>query len=106
MKRYIVIAIGMLALAGTSVFADDFKGSIKMGFFESEHKAMKQVKVPMIQAIEAAKAVVSGQVVKAKLEEEDDYLVYEIKFITPKGDETKVLVDPVTSKVLKVEKED
>jgi uncharacterized membrane protein YkoI len=106
MNKLILSLIATGLLAGSSVMADDFKGYIKVGLFDSEKKAMHQVTVSMIQAIEAAKKSVDGQVTKAKLDEEDDYLVYEIKIRTKEGKEMEVLVDPVTAKVLKVDKDD
>ena len=106
MKKILLSATVLGLLVGSSVVADDFKGSIKVGLFDSEKKAMHKVTVSMIQAIEAAKKAVDGQVVKAKLDEEDDYLVYKIKIIDKKGKEMEVLVDPVTANVLKSEEDD
>ena len=106
MKKIILSTIVFGVLAGSAAVADDFIGSIKVGLFNSEKKAMHKVTVSMIQAIEAAKKSVDGQVVKAKLDEEDDYLVYEIKIIDKKGKEMEVLVDPVTANVLKSEEDD
>ena len=106
MKKFLLSAIIISALAGSSAVADDFKGSIKIGLFGSEKKAMHKVTVSMIQAIEVAKKSVNGQVVKAKLDEEDDYLVYKIKIIDKKGKEMEVLVDPITANVLKNEEDD
>lgn len=106
MKKILLSTIALGILFGSSAIADDFKGSIKVGLFDSEKKAMHKVTVSMIQAIEAAKKSVNGQVVKAKLDEEDDYLVYEIKIIDKKGKEMEVLVDPVSAKVLKSKEDD
>lgn len=106
MKNRIWLLLGGMSLLTTAALANDIKGSIKIGFFESEHKAMQKVKVPMVQAIEVAKQNIAGQVIKAKLDEEDDYLVYEIKILKPNGGEKKVLIDPVTAKVLEIEKDD
>lgn len=100
MRKTIYAAVAIAALFGTPTLAKDFKGSIKMGWFESEHKAMKEAKITMIQALQAAQATVPGRVVKAKLEEEDGYLVYDIRIVTPKGEKVKLYVDPVTAKVL------
>ena len=61
---------------------------------------MKKVKIDMIQAIQAAKKAVPGRVVKAKLEEEDGYLVYDLKIYTEKGEKVNVYVDPITAKIL------
>lgn len=98
---------GAASLMTTAVMADDdFEGSIKMSLFESEHKAMREVKISMINAIKAAKAKASGRVIKAKLDEEDHYLIYKIKLVSDKGEKTEVIVDPVSAKVLKIDKDD
>jgi len=83
MKKCVLLVSAAVLLVSTNLMAGDFKGSIKMGLFESETKAMKQVKVPICQAIEAAKAAVPGQVVEAEVEEEDGYLVYKVKILQP-----------------------
>jgi len=106
MRKLLLSTIVLGALFGSVAVADDFTGSIKIGLFDSEKKAMQKVTVSMIQAIEAAKKSIDGQVVKAKLDEEDDYLVYEIKIIANNGKEMKVLVDPITAKVLKSDEDD
>jgi len=106
MKKILLSAITLGVLLGSSAAADDYKGSIKVGLFGSEKKAMHKVTVSMIQAIEAAKKSIDGQVVKAKLDEEDDYLVYKIKIITKNAKEMEVLVDPVTAKILKSDEDD
>ena len=100
MKKCALLAAAAILLISTNLMAGDFKGSIKMGLFESETKAMKQIKVPMCKAIEAAKAAVPGQVVEAEAEEEDGYLVYKIKILQPDGKKGKIYVDPVTGKIL------
>lgn len=106
MKAQLVIAPALLTALVVSAIADDIKSSIKVGLFESEHKAYKEAKVPMIRAIEVAKTKAEGQVIKAKLQEEDGYLIYEIKIIDPKDHEREVIIDPVTEAILKVDKDD
>ncbi|WP_294951374.1 PepSY domain-containing protein [Sulfurovum sp.] len=106
MKKILLSSLVSGVLFSSSAMADDIISSIKVGLFESEKKAMHKVTVSMIQAIEAAKKSVNGQVVKAKLDEEDDYLVYKIKIIARNGKKMEVLVDPVTAKVLKSKDDD
>ena len=106
MKKILLSTIALGIFFGSSAIADDFKGSIKVGLFDSEKKAMHKVAVSMIQAIEAAKKSIPGQVIKAKLDEEDDYLVYKIKIISKDDKEMEVLVDPVSAKILKSEEDD
>jgi len=106
MKKLLLSTLVLGLFFSSSAEADDFIGSIKVGLFGSEKKAMHKVTVSMIQAIEAAKKSIDGQVVKAKLDEEDDYLVYKIKIIAKNAKEMEVLVDPVTAKVLKSDEDD
>jgi uncharacterized iron-regulated membrane protein len=101
-KRIVFTSVAMVLFTSTCLLAEDFTGSIKIGIFESETKAMEQIKVPIIPAIQVAKAAVPGQVVKAKVDEEDSYLVYEVKILQTTGKKKKVFVDPVTGKVLKI----
>ena len=106
MKKIILSGIALGVLLGSSAMAEDFQGSIKLGFFDSKSAGMNKVKISMIQAIEVAKKSVNGKVVKAKFDKEDGYLVYEIKIINTKGQEMEVYVDPVTAKVLESKKDD
>ncbi len=99
----IPLAIGAFTV---SVMADDIKSSIEVGMFESTHKAMKEAKITMVKAIEVAKTKAAGRVVKAKLDEDDGYLIYEIKLIDPSGNETEVKIDPVTANILDVDQDD
>ncbi|HHD56519.1 MAG TPA: hypothetical protein ENK89_02430 [Desulfobulbaceae bacterium] len=101
-KRIVVTSLSMVLFTSTCLLAKDFTGSIKIGIFDSETKAMEQIKVPIIPAIQAAKAAVPGQVVKAKVDEEDSYLVYEVKILQTNGKKKEVFVDPITGKVLKI----
>ena len=106
MKRGMMQSVGALIFVSVLGVAGDFTGSIKAGMFESKRKELAQVKVSMIQAIRTAKKRVDGRVIKAKLDKEDGYLVYEIKILPPRGKKVKVIVDPVTAKILKEDRDD
>jgi len=101
-KRTVCTSVAIVLLTSTYLLAKDFTGTIKVGLFESETKAMHQIKVPIIPAIKTAKIAVSGQVMKAEIDEEDGYLVYEVKILQATGKKKKVLIDPVTGKILKI----
>jgi uncharacterized membrane protein YkoI len=103
--KAILIPLSIGAFAVTAM-ADDIKSSIEVGMFESTHKAMKEVKITMVKAIEVAKTKAAGRVVKAKLDEDDGYLIYEIKLIDSSGNDTEVKIDPVTAIVLDIDKDD
>jgi uncharacterized membrane protein YkoI len=83
------VTVGALALTSQSAMA---------GMFDSDDFSAEQlatIKVTMTDAIAKAKAMQSGTVVKAKLEEEDGRLVYEIKFVD-NGKEMEVMVDALS----------
>ncbi len=101
-KRTVCASVAIVLLTSTYLLAKDITGTIKVGLFESETKTMHKIKVPIIPAIKAAKTAVSGQVMKAEIDEENGYLVYEVKILQATGKKKKVFVDPVTGKVLKV----
>lgn len=63
---------------------------------EMAHKA----KISIARAIEAATKRVSGTVIEAELEEEEDVLVWEVEVVTADGEVETLLVDPVTGDVV------
>jgi len=105
MKKFILSGIALGVLLGSSAMAEDFIGSIKLGDSNSISTGMSKVTVSMQQAIKAAQKSVSGKVTKVELENEDDYLIYEVGMTNAKGQKIKVDVDPVSAKVLEVEKD-
>ncbi|BDY12300.1 PepSY domain-containing protein [Hydrogenimonas cancrithermarum] len=106
MKTKLSMVVILATLGANGAFCDELHGSIKIPFFKSEKSVIKKVRISMIQAIKTAKTKAPGQVIKAKLDEEDDYLVYKIEILTPDGREKKLLIDPITGKILEMEEED
>jgi uncharacterized membrane protein YkoI len=100
MKKIILSGVVLSALLGSYAMADSFDCSIKLGLFGSETKAMSKTKIDITQAVVAAKKVVEGRAIGAKLEEENGCLVYRVKIIDSKGNKHKVYIDPVNSKML------
>ena len=72
---------------------------------ESQSDFAKLARVSQQQAEAAALAVQPGQVVHAKLDDEDGYLVWQIDVKHPKGT-TEIAVDAGNSKVLAAEAEE
>ncbi|MFN3750652.1 MAG: PepSY domain-containing protein [Thiobacillus sp.] len=117
MKRTakILTAVTILsALAGGTAFAtgaiklpDEVKtSSIKVPEgLETQAEFGKYAKVTQQQAETAALAVMPGQVVKAKLDDEDGYLVWQIDIKHTKG-VTEVAVDAGNGKPLAMEAEE
>lgn len=65
----------------------------------AEHKAMKQAKVSLNQAMKTAARSVGGTVFEAEFDNDDGQSVYEIK--VAKGDQThKIVIDAMTGKVI------
>lgn len=102
------------ALAGGTAFAtgavklpDEVKSSsIKLPRgVETQAELAKFAKVTQQQAEAAALAVMPGQVVKAKLDDEDGYLVWQIDIKHAKG-VTEVAVDAGNAKPLAMEAEE
>ena len=109
-------ALGLVAALGTGTalatgaidFPDEVKSSsIKLPRgVESQAEFAKHAKVTQQEEAEAAAlAALPGEVVKAKLDDEDGYLVWQIDVKHAKG-VTEVAVDAGNAKVLAMEAED
>lgn len=93
--------------AGTTKLPDEVKSaSIKVPEdIETQADFAKLARVTQQEAEAAALAVQSGQVVQAKLDDEDGYLVWQIDVKHAKGT-TEIAVDAGNSKVLAAEAEE
>lgn len=100
------LAAGTAFATGAIKLPDEAKSSsIKLPRgVESQAEFAKHAKVSQQQAEAAALAVQPGQVVKAKLDDEDGYLVWQIDVKHDKGT-TEIAVDAGNSKVLAAEAE-
>ena len=117
MKRSIqaLTALSLVAALGTGTalatgaidFPDEVKSSsIKLPRgVESQAEFAKHAKVTQQEAEAAALAALPGEVVKAKLDDEDGYLVWQIDVKHATG-VTEVAVDAGNAKVLAMEAED
>ena len=112
-KTLLMLAV-LTALAAGTAFAtgaislpDEVKSSsVKLPRgVESQAEFAKHARVTQQQAEAAALAVQPGQVVKAKLDDEDGYLVWQIDVKHPKG-VTEIAVDAGNAKALAAEAED
>lgn len=95
------------AKAGNNKLPDEVKSaSIKVPEnTESQSEFVKLARVTQQQAEAAALTVQPGQVVQAKLDDEDGYLVWQIDVKHDKGT-TEIAVDAGNSKVLAAEAEE
>lgn len=94
LKASLMTAVMVGTLGYTSQFAT-------AGMFYSDDFSTEQlatIKITMTDAIAQAKATQSGTVTRAKLEEEDGKLVYEIRLLDD-GKEMTVMVDAVSGDV-------
>ena len=100
------LAAGTAFATGAIKLPDEVKSSsIKLPRgAESQAEFAKHAKISQQQAEAAALAVQPGQVVKAKLDNEDGYLVWQIDVKHGRGT-TEIAVDAGNSKVLAAEAE-
>jgi uncharacterized membrane protein YkoI len=101
------LAAGTALATGAISLPDEVKSaSIKLPRgVESQAEFAQHARVTQQQAEAAALAVMPGQVVKAKLDDEDGYLVWQIDVKHPKG-VTEIAVDAGNAKALAAEAED
>ena len=101
------LAAGTAFATGAIKLPDEVKSSsIKLPRgVETQAEFAKHAKISQQQAEAAALAVQPGQVVKAKLDDEDGYLVWQIDVKHDKGT-TEIAVDAGNSKVLAAEAEE
>lgn len=101
------LAAGTAFATGTIKLPDEVsKSSIQLPRgVESQAEFAKHAKVTQQQAEAAALAVMPGQVVKARLDDEDGYLVWQIDVKHARG-VTEVAVDAGNAKPLAMEAED
>ncbi len=101
------LAAGTAFATGAIKLPDEVKSSsIKLPRgVESQVEFAKHAKVTQQEAEAAALAVMPGQVVKAKLDDEDGYLVWQIDVKHAKGT-TEIAVDAGNANVLAAEAEE
>lgn len=101
------LAAGTAFATGAIKLPDEVKSSsIKLPRgVESQVEFAKHAKVTQQEAEAAALAVMPGQVVKARLDDEDGYLVWQIDVKHAKGT-TEIAVDAGNAKVLAAEAEE
>ncbi|MGN2392800.1 PepSY domain-containing protein [Pelomicrobium sp. G1] len=101
------LGTGAAFAAGAIDFPDEVKSSsIKLPRgVESQAEFAKHAKVAQQEAEAAALSALPGEVVKAKLDDEDGYLVWQIDVKHTTG-VTEVAVDAGNAKVLAMEAED
>jgi len=105
MKKRMIGIMMIATIATVPLLADMKAGSIKLGLFDDEESAYSLVKIPMEQVLKIALDKTPGQIVSAKLEKDDGYLVYEVKVVDKSNEEVEFDIDPVTGEILDVDKE-
>lgn len=102
-----VLAAGTVFATGTIKLPNEVKSSsIKLPRgVESQAEFARHAKVTQQEAEAAALAVMPGQVVKAKLDDEDGYLVWQIDVKHAKGT-TEIAIDAGNARALAAEDED
>ncbi|MDQ4146170.1 MAG: PepSY domain-containing protein [Pseudomonadota bacterium] len=97
--------LGLARAAGT--FSEEpTSGSIQVSKDEGGSNLAKLAKVSMSQAEQAATRYTGEKVIEAELENENGFLVWEVKSLAQDGTLTDVYIDAGNGKVLAMEQED
>jgi uncharacterized membrane protein YkoI len=107
-KKWILITVtGILATALTTAavsFGKSEEREVSGGSIQLENRAEvnfpSMAKIKMEQAMQTALAEVPGKLLKAGLEDENNFLVYGIEVVTPDRTIMEVKVDAGTGKIL------
>ncbi|GLK78993.1 PepSY domain-containing protein [Methylopila turkensis] len=92
-----ILAAAALALgAALPALGDDDQDEARRALERGEIRPLEEV-------LAAARARVSGDVVKIELDRDDDLWVYEIKILTPSGARREVEIDARSLRVLEVD---
>lgn len=101
------LAIGF-AVAGAS-FADTDGTEVKNGTIriekQTEAEFPSMAKISMDQAVERALASVQGQILKAELDDENGFLVYDVEVVSAAKAIMELKVDAGSGKVLAMERD-
>ena len=95
---------GVLAIVPAAEVSEtpQIKGTIAV---QDDSKAVLSLaRIPIEHALEAAAKVVTGKVVKAELDEEDGFLVWEVEVISPNSGKTELLLDAGDGSVLRTKR--
>lgn len=79
--------------------------SIKVDDEADDQALAALAKVSITKAIEVAQAVVPGTIVEAKLDEENDYLIWEVEIIDKNSQEIQLKIDAGNARLLAAENE-
>lgn len=94
-----VIATAAILSSGGYAQTNGTEGTISVsGKQEKDYPNL--AKISMVEAIETANAEVPGKAVEADLDDERNFLVYEVKIVTDDGNTQKVVVDAGEKRVL------
>jgi len=114
-KALIALSLGSIltgsclaAQPGTNLekFPTEVKtGSVKLKD-DSKQEIVSLAKITSSEAAAIAKKALPGTVVKTKLDDENDYLVWEVKLIDSKNQENKLMIDAGNGHILAVERDD
>lgn len=96
--------VGVLAIVPAAEVSQptQIKGTIAVQ--DDSRAALAQAKVPIEHALQAAAKVVTGNVVKAELEEEDGFLVWEVEVISPETGKTELILDAGDGSILRTKR--
>ena len=110
-KKWIAFLVGTVLVGGFVVLGAKFAKSesteVHGGTIRIENQAEAQfpsmAKISLEQAVREASASVQGRVLKVELDDEDGFLVYEVRLAGDDKSVSDVMVDAGSGKVLGVE---
>jgi len=90
-----------------TIVITEFPDEVEVGSIAVNHdndKAIaKQAIIGIGEVAAIAQKALPGKVIKAKLDEENDYLVWAVKVISPEGREAKLMIDAGNGRLLAAE---
>jgi len=96
-----VFVVALAAFSAIALAKPKFEGTISVkGKAKSEYSSL--AKISLQEAISIATKQASGKIVEAALEDEDDFLVYEVEILTTQSGKKEFLIDAGSGKVLHV----
>lgn len=106
-----ILAACLIAAAVSGIgWASSSKGKVNAATVKVENQPEAQypalAKITLTEAVQAALQHEQGKALKAELEDEDGFLVYEVEVAKADGNIVKVRVDADTPKILSVKQEE
>jgi uncharacterized membrane protein YkoI len=104
----LVLLTGLFAGAVPAAAAD--RDGYRRGYDDDQEKVWEARKrgtiLPLEKILESVLRTYPGEVLKIDLDDDDDYLIYEIEILTRRGIVLELEVDAHTGRILDIEEDD